>query len=44
MIEEKGANLSSGEKQLICIVWAILRKNKIVVMDEATSNIDIGTE
>ena len=44
LIEEKGSNLSSGEKQLICIVRAILRKCKIVIMDEATSNIDIGTE
>ena len=44
MIEEKGNNLSSGEKQLICICRSILRKNKIVLMDEATANIDIKTE
>lgn len=44
MVDEKGGNLSSGEKQLICICWAILRKNKIVLMDEATSNIDVATE
>ena len=44
IVEEKGANLSSGEKQLICICRAILWKNKIILMDEATSNIDIGTE
>lgn len=43
-VEEKGQNLSSGEKQLICICRAILRKNKIVLMDEATANIDIKTE
>ena len=43
-IAEGGSNLSVGEKQLICIGRAVLRKNKIVLMDEATANIDVVTE
>lgn len=37
-------NLSSGEKSLVQICRAILRKNKIILLDEATANIDIETE
>lgn len=43
-IQEDGKNLSVGEKQLICIIRAILRQNHIVIFDEATANIDVVTE
>jgi len=43
-IDEGGSNLSNGEKQLVCICRAIMRKCQVVILDEATSNIDVVTE
>lgn len=43
-VEEKGANLSQGEKQLISLARGLLQKSQIFIFDEATANIDPQTE
>ncbi|KAL0059429.1 hypothetical protein AAF712_013819 [Marasmius tenuissimus] len=43
-VGDEGANFSAGEKQLLALCRALVKASRIIVLDEATSNVDVETD
>ncbi|KAJ2926057.1 hypothetical protein H1R20_g11027, partial [Candolleomyces eurysporus] len=43
-VTDEGSNFSAGEKQLLALCRALVRNNRVIILDEATSNVDVETD